>query len=197
MGIARFSRFRGVSGFRRILAFAVILMAALLVLAFVRFRMQTESADRPEPPESTEAALSIKGFRHTATSDGRTSWILNAESAKLFSDSNRAELSSVDVTFFMENGDRVHLTAQKGEFDTQSRDMSVSGSVLGRHQGYLLTTENLHYRHDSHIIYTDTHIAVTGENSRFTADSGKFELDTNTLILDGHVNVRMNQIGKL
>lgn len=180
--------------FRRILAFAVTVLAILLVLAFVRYRMQTGSVEKPQRPESTEADLSVKGFSHTATSQGRTSWILNADSARLFSGRNRAELSEVDVTFFTENRSNVHLTAQKGEFNTETKDMSVSGSVLVRHEGYILTTESLHYTNESNIIDTDAPVSVAGDNSRFTASSAEFELDTGTLILDGHVQVRMNQI---
>ncbi|MFW6081171.1 MAG: LPS export ABC transporter periplasmic protein LptC [Desulfosalsimonas sp.] len=181
-------------GFRRILATALIVLAVLLVLAFVRYRMQTGSVEKPQRPEGTGATLAIKGFSHTATSEGRTSWILNAESARLFSERNMAQLSEVDVTFFTEDGGSVHLTAQKGEFDTETRDMSVSGSVLGRYEGYILTTESLHYTNESNIIDTEAAVSVAGDNSIFTADSGKFELDTETLILDGHVEVRMNQI---
>lgn len=180
--------------FRRILAFAVTVLAILLVLAFVRYRMQTDSVEKPQRPESTEADLSVKGFSHTATSQGRTSWILNADSARLFSGRNRAELSEVDVTFFTENRSSVDLTAQKGEFNTETKDMSVSGSVLVRHEGYILTTESLHYTNESNIIDTDAPVSVAGDNSRFTASSAEFELDTGTLILDGHVQVRMNQI---
>ncbi|MFW5975198.1 MAG: LPS export ABC transporter periplasmic protein LptC [Desulfosalsimonas sp.] len=194
MGSIRFSRFRSMKSFRRILAFTVTVLAILLVLAFVRYRMQTGSVEKPQKPESSEADLSVKGFNHTATSQGRTSWILSAESARMFSDRNRAELTDVDVTFFTENRSSVHLTAQKGEFNTETKNMSASGSVLGRHKGYILTTESLHYTSESNIIDTDAPVSVAGDSSRFTADSGKFELDTETLILDGHVEVRMNQI---
>ncbi|MCF8025090.1 MAG: LPS export ABC transporter periplasmic protein LptC [Desulfobacteraceae bacterium] len=192
MGSNRFSRFPGVKGFRRILASVVIVIAVLLVLAFVRSRFQTGSGEKPPQPENTEAALTIKGFSHTAVNEGRTSWVLNAESARLFSARNRAELSDVDVTFFPKDRDRVHLTAQKGVFDTKNRNISISDSVVGRYQGYVLRTESLHYKRDSRIIYTDTHVMVAGDNSRFTADSGKFNIDSNTLTLDGHVRVRMN-----
>lgn len=194
MGLNRFSGFLSRAGFRRIIAFAAIIMAILLVLGFVRLRMQIDSQQKPEPPESTEADLSIKGFRHTAADEDHGAWIVKAESARLFSDRNMAELSDVDVMFFAREATPVHLSSQKGNLDTKTRDMSMSGSVLGRYQGYVLTTENLHYSHDSHIIYTNSHLTITEGDSRVSADSGKFELDTSTLILEGHVLVRMNQI---
>ncbi|MCF8111370.1 MAG: LPS export ABC transporter periplasmic protein LptC [Desulfobacteraceae bacterium] len=195
MGLNRFPGFLSKAGFRRILAFAVTVMVILLVLAFVRFRMQFDTPEKPEPPDDTEAALTIKGFRHTAASEGRTSWTVNAESARLFPERNLAELSDVDATFFTKDGSPVHLSAKKGKLDTGTRNISMNGSVLGRHKGFILRTENLHYKHDSNIIYTDTHLRITGDDSSFSADSGKFEVDTGTLILEGHVLVRMNQIG--
>lgn len=195
LGLNRFSGFLSKAGFRRIIAFTVIVMAILLVLGFVRLRMQIDSQQKPEPPERSEADLSIKGFRHTAADEGRGKWIVEAESARLFSGRNMADLSDVDVTFFSEEKTPMNLSAQKGILNTKTRDMSMSGSVLGRHQGYILTTENLHYSHDSNIIYTDSHLTMAGDDSLFSADSGRFELDTSTLILEGHVLVRMNQIG--
>lgn len=193
MALKRFSGSRSMTRLRQILAFAVIVMVIILVLAFVRLRTQNGSEEKPERPQDPEAALSIRGFRHTATSEGRISWILNAESAKLFSDQNRAELSDVDVLFFTEDRSSARLTSRKGELDTETQNVSVSGSVLGQYEEYILTTESLHYIEDSNIIYADTHIAVAGDNSRFTADSGKFEIDTGTLTLEGRVQVRMNE----
>ncbi|MFW6335111.1 MAG: LPS export ABC transporter periplasmic protein LptC, partial [Desulfosalsimonas sp.] len=88
----------------------------------------------------------------------------------------------------------VDLSGRRGEFNTKTRDMSISGSVLGRYDGYILTTQSLHYTDGSNIIYTDSGITVIGSSSRFSANSGKFELDTGSLILDGHVDVRVNKV---
>lgn len=173
----------------------VILIVILLTLVFVKFRVQNNTAEKPRRPNGAEAALSIKGFRHKATSEGRTSWILNAESARLFSDQNRAELSDVNMTFYTKDRKQMHLTAQNGEFDTNTRDISLMGSVTGRYQGYTLTSENLHYNNESRIIYTNTHVKVKGKNLQFTADSGEFKINPKTLILDGSVQVRMNGTG--
>ncbi|MFP4193565.1 MAG: LPS export ABC transporter periplasmic protein LptC [Desulfosalsimonas sp.] len=194
MGADRFYGLLNKTGFRRILAFVLTTMLILLVIVFVRFRVQFDTAEKPEPPEDTEADLTIKGFRHTADGEDRTSWTVYAESARLFSDRDLAELSEVDLTFFTKDGSPVHLSAKEGKMNTETRDISVSGSVLCRHKDYILMTENLHYRNESNIIYTDTPLAVTGNDSSSSADSGKFELDTGTLNLDGHVLVRMNQI---
>ena len=160
----------GARRYKRILTLVIIILAALLVLAFVRFRMQTREA--------------------------RTSWVLEAATAKLYSGENRATLSDVQMRFFPEDRDEVRLTGAKGQFNTQTRNVSVSGSVVCRYSGYVLNTENLHYQHDSNIIYAESEIAVAGQNSQFTADSGEFEINTGTLRLNGNVEARINQIEK-
>ncbi|MBS3809887.1 MAG: LPS export ABC transporter periplasmic protein LptC, partial [Desulfobacterales bacterium] len=54
-------------------------------------------------------------------------------------------------------------------------------------------SENLHYKHESRIIYTDTPLTVIGPESRFKADSGRFEIKSNKLILKGHVQTWIAQ----
>jgi len=186
----------GAHRYKRILTLVIIILAGLLVFAFVRSRMQTRSVEKPDAPEDSAATLSINGFRHTATREARTSWILEATTAKLYSGENRATLSDVQMRFFPEDRDEVRLTAEKGQFNTQTRNVSVSGSVVCRYSGYVLNTENLHYQHDSNIIYAETKIAVAGQNSRFTADSGEFEINTGILRLNGNVKAQINQIDK-
>lgn len=186
----------GARRYKRILTLVIIILAGLLVLAFVRFRMQTRLVEKPDAPENSAATLSINGFRHTATREARTSWILEAATAKLYSGENQATLSDVQMRFFPEGRGAVRLTGEKGQFNTQTRNVSVSGSVVCRYSGYVLNTENLHYQHDSNIIYAESEISVAGQNSQFTADSGEFEINTGTLRLSGNVEARINQIDK-
>ncbi|MBS3809215.1 MAG: LPS export ABC transporter periplasmic protein LptC, partial [Desulfobacterales bacterium] len=181
MGIVKFPDFRSLRGWKLILTAAIIVTTALLVLVFIRYRMETGPAKTPQALDETKATLSIKGFHHTATRKGRTSLILDAESARLYSDQNRAVLSNVEATFFAADRSEAHLTSEKGELNTKTRDMSASGSVTCRYKGYVLKTENLHYKHESRIIYTDTPLTVIGPESRFKADSGRFEIKSNKL----------------
>ena len=186
----------GARRYKQILMLVIIILTGLLVIAFVRFRMQSRPVEKPDAPENSTATLSINGFRHTATREGRTSWILEAATAKLYSDENQAMMSDVEMRFFPEDQSKVQMTANKGQFNTRTRNMSVSGSVVCRYSGYVLNTENLHYQHESNIIYTETEIAVNGQNMQVTADSGEFEIDTGTLRLSGHVEAQVRQIDK-
>lgn len=186
----------GARRYKRMLMLVIIILAGLLVLVFVRFRMQSRPVEQADTPENSAATLSINGFRHTATREGRTSWILEAATAKLYSDENQAIMSNVEMRFFPEDQGKVQLTADRGQFNTRTRNMSVSGSVVCRYSGYVLNTENLHYQHESNIMYTESEIAVAGQNLQVTADSGEFEIDTGTLRLSGHVKARINQVDK-
>lgn len=185
------------TGYKRIFALSLAAIAALLVLVFVRSRMQLPPADHAVAPEPSEASLSIQRFHHTATRNGKTRWILNAASAKMFSGQNRAVLSDIRMTLFTANRNEVELEAESGVLDTSTRDMRVSGSVVARYPGYVMKTESLHYQHDLHILYTTADIGITGQNARFTADSAKFELDTGRLVLEGRVNAWISGIGTI
>ncbi len=174
---------------------AIVLIAVLIVTVFIRFRMQSTTAGNNEDKQaSSDAAMTINRFEHTATRDGRKEWILKAASAQIYSDQNRVALSDIEMTLFASDETEVKLTAENGEFETQSRNISVHGSVTARYPGYVLRTESLHYQHELHILYSKQKVIITGESIRISADSAKLELTTDQIILEGNVQAWMDPI---
>lgn len=173
---------------------AIVLIAVLLTTVFVRFRLQTDPEEQTEKASTSEAALTINGFEHTATRDGKTEWVLNAATAEVYSDQNRAVLSDIEMTAFDADGTEVKLFADTGELDTKTRDMTVEKSVVARYPGYELRTESLHYKHELHILYTDQKVVIHGENMQISGDSATVELQKNQVTLEGHIKSWMDPV---
>jgi LPS export ABC transporter protein LptC len=167
----------------------IAIMALLIAALFIKSRIKQNPAENKETVQiSSNAALTINNFRHTATRDKKKQWTLKAKSAEVYSERNMVELTEFEMTLFASDRSEVKVTAETGKFDTQKQNINAMGSVTVRYPGYVLKTESLHYQHESHILYTNQKVNITGENVRFSADSAKLELNTDKAVLQGNVN---------
>ncbi len=166
---------------------AFLLLLALLLFFFLRHVTGGRDTEKPTGPGQTDAALSINQFRHTATREGRTEWILEAASAEYFTE-NRVRLKDLTLTFFPA-GDQpeTRLKAKKGRLDLKSQNMDVSGRIIVENRRYRLETETLHYSRDSHIISTQTPVRIEGQALALEADTLSFNVKTGEIICRGNV----------
>jgi LPS export ABC transporter protein LptC len=179
-----------------ILFFCILLLAASLAAVFIRHRLDRGFPDRQHPPEATEAVLSIQGFRHSASQDGRKQWTLEADSAHLHVDPSEARLVNVKARFFPENGETVDLTADRGLLELTSNNISATGNVVIVTPEYTIQTENLHYDHQSHMIQSGTRVTVTGPSFRLTAGKMDYNIRTGEIKCWNHVEGVFSDVGK-
>lgn len=166
---------------------AILVTIGLIVTVFVNYRISTNIVDTPAAPEDTRATLSINNFEHVAMKEGRKQLVLNAESAKLFSDQQMAVLTKLSATIFTNDQQPIVLTADSGRLDLSTKDMTASGGVIARHPQYALKTEHLKYIQESHMMRIDAPVEITGDFARFRADSATYDTETGTIIFEGHV----------
>ncbi len=179
-----------------LLFFCILLLAASLAAVFIRHRLDRGFPSRPHPPESNEAVLSIQGFRHSASRDGRKEWTLEADSAHLHMDPSEARLINVKARFFPENGEAVDLTAENGLLELTSNNISAAGNVVIKTPEYTIQTENLHYDHQLHIIQSSSHVTVTGPSIRLTAGEMGYNIRTGEIRCTNHVEGIFSDISK-
>lgn len=139
------------------------------------------------------AALKLNVFEQISKKNGITEWKLKAASAALLKDRNKAVLEDVDIIFYTNQNTQVHLTADQGELDTNTHNMTFSKRVSIRYQHYTLTSETLHYAKKPHIIRSDSKITVKDEYSAIEADSMEIQLNRNLIILKGHVQGQFSE----
>ncbi len=166
---------------------AIVLLAGAIAALFINFRYSTNPSEQPEIPEDTGATLSISRFAHTAMKNGKKEWTLHADTARLFSESQKAALSRLEAVFFMENGEQITMNADRGEVDMASKNLRAWDNVVVHSPEYTLKTETLNYTYDSRILVIDAPLEITGETMAFTADSARYEMDDKTAFFEGNI----------
>lgn len=140
-----------------------------------------------------KASLKLNALEQISKKNGITEWKLKATSASLLKDQNKAELKDVDIIFYTKQNTQVHLTADEGELNTKTHDMTFSKNVTIRYQQYTLRSETLHYAKKPHIIRTDSRVEVDDGNSVIEADSMEILLNQELIILEGNVEGQFSE----
>ena len=154
---------------------------------------QQDSTVSEPMPESAEpdTTLSIGKIQHTATRKGKKEWSLEAASANYIGKTSKMVLDDVTVTFFLDDGSKIILTADKGNLNTDSNDIEVSGNVVVINRGYKLRTEKLNYAHDKDVLYSTAPVTITGPEGNLAADKLSFDLNTKIVTLEGSVETTL------
>lgn len=140
-----------------------------------------------EPVAQEQHDLTLNGIHHVATQDGVTEWTLDAESAQYQRGAQKTLFKEVAATFFLKNGEKVHLKGEEGVLMTDTKDMEISGAVVLQSGPYKLDTEKLTYKHGPRTVSTDTPVAIQGRSVSLGGKRMVFNLETETLVLTGGV----------
>ncbi|MBU1193852.1 MAG: LPS export ABC transporter periplasmic protein LptC [Proteobacteria bacterium] len=133
------------------------------------------------------SSLKLNALKQISKKNGIKEWELQAASARLMKEENKAILQDISITFFTKDNKKVHLTSDNGQLNTQTHDMHFSGNVMVDYESFTLKTDKLHYNKKEHIIHTDTHVRLEKAESVIDADSMTTRLNENMTILTGHV----------
>jgi lipopolysaccharide export system protein LptC len=165
----------------------VLITVSLVAIVYVGFR---HISDTPTMILSTireGADMSIGKIQQTSTRDGKKVWSLEASSAHYMDSENQLILKDLSVTFFLEDNSEVYLTAEKGNLNTKSHNIDVSGNVVITKDKYVITTDKMKYKHASRFIYSRDPVVISGESGKISADTASFDLKTNKITLEGKV----------
>ncbi len=166
---------------------------ALLAMIFLG-RRPTETSETEKIKVVPKAQISMNKMEQVFQKDGITQWKLRAESAMLLQKEHKAVLENVNAVFYAEDGQQILLTSDRGELDTQTRDISLSGSVVIRRGQAEAKTHSLHYEKKHHILRSVSGVHFSNGESTIQADSMTIKLAENKLIFWGHVTGRLYEI---
>ena len=176
-----------------VLLSVVVVAVGIIIVVYMGYRRLSDAPELLLETLQDGADMSIGKIHQTATRDGKREWSLEAESAHYMEDKKEVILKDLFVTFYLDNGDEVYLTAQRGVLNTDSNDIEVSGNVIIKKGTYRLTTETLSYQNKQRIIYTNSPILLTGKDARVSAKSASLDLNTNTIRLKGSVESTISE----
>lgn len=171
---------------KRVLLGIMLLGFAGVVVTFISYR---QSFDDPEKltdllPDNTQ--VSMQAFEHTATRDGKTQWHLEAESASL-SGQKKLVLKTPAVVFYRESGRKIYLTAQTGVFNQKTNNISMSGNVVARTDGYRFEAESAEYDHNRRFLNAPNPVKIISKRGELVADTMTYDLGTSRATFSGNV----------
>ncbi len=167
---------------------SIIFIAFGIVSAvFVGYRHISDKEDNLISIIRSKANISIGKAHQTATRNGITEWSLDAASVDYINDKNQAIFHDLSVKFFLKDKTNVYLKADRGILNTDSKNMKIFGNVVVENGSYRLKCDNLYYRHNGRMIYSDTSVSITGDLFNLVADSMSLDLNTNRSIFEGKV----------
>lgn len=165
----------------------VVLALAATVTVFIGYRRMTGDPEMLLDIVKKGADMQLSKIRQTAMKNGIREWRLEAESATLLEKEKTMLLSKLDVEFFMENGDNLHLTADQGTIYTDSSRMTVSGQVSANTSRYRFQTDALDYDPAARELRADTPVTLSGQSFSLRADTMAMDMETSITRFEGGV----------
>ena len=126
-----------------ILIVAIVVIFCVILAVFFRYRNISEHPEKLLELLPDDANISIGRVYQESIKNGIKEWSLNASSADYFEEDKNVKLKDVSVTFFLKDGDKVILKADRGILQTDSNDIEVSGNVIITNKNYKLVTEKM------------------------------------------------------
>ncbi len=165
----------------------IIILLGIIIAVFSTYRNILDETAGLESVIHSAAKMSLGKLHHTATRDGVIEWSLDASSAKLLDEKKQLILDDLSVVFYMKDGKKAYLTAEKGFLHTESNDIEVAGNVVVKNDNYVLKTEKLYYEHTRRILFSNVSVEISSDSEKLTADSISFDLNTKKTMLEGNV----------
>jgi LPS export ABC transporter protein LptC len=173
--------------YQRVLLTVVVLTLAVTIVVFIGYRRITREPGVLLDLVKKEADMQLSNIHQTALKNGIREWRLDAESATLVEKEKTMLLARPDVEFFMNDGDNVHLTADRGTIFTDPSGIQVTGQVSASTSLYQLRAEALDYDPAARELRSDTPVTLSGESFTLRADTMAMNLDTNVTRFEGGV----------
>jgi lipopolysaccharide export system protein LptC len=165
----------------------IIILLGIIIAVFSTYRNILDETAGLKSVIHSAAKMSLGKLHHTATRDGVIEWSLDASSAKLLDEKKQLILDDLSVVFYMKDGKKAYLTAEKGFLHTESNDIEVAGNVVVKNNNYVLKTEKLNYEHTRRILFSNVSVEISSDSEKLTADSISFDLNTKKTMLEGNV----------
>jgi len=144
---------------------------------------------------SDRVDLQVKNVRYTDVGDSGMKWEITADTALYRKKENLALFEKVKVRLVMKDGRVFVMNGDRGQLNTQSRDMEIEGKVvIVSENGDRISTDRLLYLDAVKQIETDTPVVMENGSVRISGVGMIFSLNEKKVTLLSQV--RANSTGK-
>ncbi|MFZ0134119.1 MAG: LPS export ABC transporter periplasmic protein LptC [Desulfobacterales bacterium] len=171
------------------IVFALFIVTTITVLAvvYVNYRRILDQPEKVIAAIQPGVDMAIDDVHQTATRDGKKEWQLDADKAHYLEAEKKIRLDRLTMTFFLDGQPPIHLTADNGVLETETRNVLVTGHVVVKNEDSRLLADALDYRHEQQFLSTQTPVEIIGDGYRLDADSMSLELDKKRAVFKGNV----------
>lgn len=175
----------------------IVISLGIIIAVFSTYRNMLDETAGLKSTIQSAAKMSLGKLHHTATREGVIEWSLDASSAKLLDEKKQLILDNLSVVFYMKDGKKAYLTAEKGFLHTESNDIEAAGNVVVKNDNYVLKTEKLNYEHFRRTLFSNVSVEISSDSEKLTADSIYFDLNTKKTMLEGNIKATFSENIKL
>jgi len=174
------------------------LLASVLVVATIVFRMQQEEAPKLSVRKlPVQVDISLSKFHYTETKQGAKRWELSAELAEYNKEADRTTLTGVSLMVVGDGatGD-MRITADRAEYENSTRDVTLIGNVKGKSEkGMGFSTSRVTYVAARSQLETTERVRLFDAGSELEGVGMKFHTQTRRLKLMKDVSAVYNKRG--
>ena len=139
--------------------------------------------------------LQIKNVHYSEVGDSGMKWEITADTARYRKKENLALFEKVKVRLVMKDGRVFVMNGDRGQLNTQSRDMEIEGNVgIVSENGDRISTDRLLYRNAGRRVETDRPVVMENGSVRISGVGMILTLDEKKVTLLSQV--RANSAGK-
>lgn len=144
---------------------------------------QTEKIDPP-------TVMEYEGNVISEEKDGEKLWEMTADKIKIDSVTQLAEFDKVDGKFFQTDGKVLTVTADKGVYNQQTKDVHIEGEVvLTNADGSKLTSDKLDWDSKEEILKATENVKLFRDDMRATGDYAASNDGFNHFVMKGNVRI--------
>jgi len=170
-----------------VFALFIVTTIGLLAVAYFNYRRVLDKPEQFITAIQPGVDMAIDDIHQTATRDGKKEWQLDAATAHYLEAEKKIRLDRLTMTFFIDNQPPIHLSADSGTLETETRNVMVTGHVELKNEDSRLLTDELHYRHEKQFLFAQSPVEIIGDGYQLNADSMTLELDKKRAVFKGNV----------
>jgi LPS export ABC transporter protein LptC len=168
----------------------VVILAAVLIIFFDKFSPLSPATMLKIM--SDRADLEVKNVLYREVGGDGNKWEIRAKKASYLRKQNQAYFDQVEVKLFLPDGKVILLAADKGQLDTATMDMKISGNVgVTSVSGERFATDSLQYSADEQRLHTEAAVLMETPRMQIRGVGMSLSLQNMDIVLYSRVRARI------
>ena len=176
-------------------AAGVIILAGIIFLA-VYYHMAPKTVKKTILPAiARQLEFELNNAHYTHSKSGRKRWELTAAKAQRNKGSDNIILTDIHVILFATDGSQTVITADRGSYNTNNNDVTLTGHIRINNNTDTITTEALIYQDQKEKIIINKPVTINRTGFSIKAQRASMEVPKNRFHFSGGVKAHIKLRG--